>query len=390
MQIPIIDPIFSTKIIIIVLCCALLLSLRPKNDKKIFPAELTQELKGLAILAVVFSHVGYFLATDQRFLFPLSIMAGVGVDLFLFLSGYGLTVSTLKQKLPVLTFYKKRLLKLFTPIWIVLLLFLTLDYFLLHISYSLAYIIRSLFGFFPRADLFLDINSPLWFITALLFFYLLFPVVFSKKYPWLTAMLLLAASYFVLKCQLPVSDSVLNLYELHYAAFPLGVAFASLIHKSQAITDFVTAKIKISKALQHLLKFLYYPAYVALMIGLLFVIGYTANYSGVGLGPAVIQRISLTTMGAILLFFMLKKFESRLLYIFGFYSYEIYLLHWPLMARYDLFFRWLPGWLAMMLYLILLLILGWGMRKIVDQFLRKKVVRAHDGKKVMQAAQQKG
>ena len=104
MQIIIFNPIFQTQIFIGWLLLALLLSARVKKSAGFFPVSLTSELKGVAILAVVFSHVGYFLAADHRFLFPLSVFAGAGVDIFLFLSGFGLAVSAIKKSLSIKEF----------------------------------------------------------------------------------------------------------------------------------------------------------------------------------------------------------------------------------------------------------------------------------------------
>lgn len=364
MPIQILDPILSTDIIIALFSCALLLTLRRKKDATLFPLELTQELKGLAILAVVFSHIGYFLSVDHDFLFPLSIMAGVGVDLFLFLSGYGLTVSSLKETLPPGTFYKKRLLKLFTSLWIVTLILFTFDFLILHISYSPSYMIRSLFGFFPSANLWHDVNSPFWFITPMLFYYLLFPFIFSKKRPWLAAVLLGALSYFIVQLQLPTLAGVSNFYQLHFIAFPLGIAFAWLLSKLNVFSRLMPNNSRLRRL-----------AYYILLVVLLCVIGYTAYYSGVGEDPLKAQTISLITMSALLFFFILKKFEIRALYLFGFYSYEIYLIHWPLMARYDIFFKRFPGWLATLFYLGLFLLLSWVLRKLSDQIYKTSVQR---------------
>jgi peptidoglycan/LPS O-acetylase OafA/YrhL len=387
------NPLLSNKIFITIFVLALIASLRQKKDQELFPLALTQELKGLAILAVVFSHVGYFLSSDHRFLFPLSIMAGVGVNLFLFLSGYGLTISTLKKELSVGMFYKKRLLKLFTPFWIVIFAFFLFDFLWLHIYYDWSYVAWSFVGFFPRADLFLDINSPFWFLTPLLFYYLIFPFIFLKKRPWITAIIVYLASHFAIQSTLPVSIDVLHLYQLHLLAFPLGIAFASLFFEPYYFSRFapdkvksflynlkkpiwlkiILNKVKKPNIFHRNLKVFSSFTYYLILIALLVLISYTAYHSGVGEQPNKEQAINLITMSAIIFFFIMKKLEIRLLYLFGFYSYEIYLIHWPLMSRYDLFFKWFPGWLAMILYLGLFLLFAWLLKKIPDQINKIKI-----------------
>jgi peptidoglycan/LPS O-acetylase OafA/YrhL len=391
MPISIIDPIFSTKVFIAIFIFFALISLRPKKAESLFPVELTQELKGLAILAVVFSHVGYFLSNDQRFMFPLSVMAGVGVNLFLFLSGYGISMSALKKKLSPLQFYQKRFLKLLIPFWLVISMFFILDHFFLHISYSWPYIIKSLLGFFPRADLYHDVNSPFWFITPVIFYYLIFPFIFSSRRPWLSAIIICIASSFVLRLKLPVSEGVMNLYQTHLLAFPLGVAFASFFTAAN-VSRAAKAKVVLSnlkwpanwrkavgnfckpEIIQQSLTIIKWLAYYGIMAALLVFIAYFAYNSGVGSTAAIEQLISLITVAAIVLLFMIKKWEIKLFYIFGFYAYEVYLLHWPLMYRYDIFFKNLPGWLAMSLYLVLFLALSWIIQKICAQINRLKII----------------
>src|SRR3989339_1241391 len=109
------SPVISTYVFIIIFLVVVLATIRRKGTQEFFSATVSQELKGLAILMILFGHIGYFLAEDHRFLFPLSISAGVGVNLFLFLSGYGLASSALSKSLSIFQFYKKRLAKLFIP-----------------------------------------------------------------------------------------------------------------------------------------------------------------------------------------------------------------------------------------------------------------------------------
>ena len=120
MQQTIQNPEFHTLILILIFLLGMAISSRKRQDRQFFPTSVTQELKGFAILTIIFGHIGYFLDTNDTFLFPLSVASGVGVNIFLFLSGFGLTMSTLKKQLSLLQFYKRRLLRLFLPMWIVL------------------------------------------------------------------------------------------------------------------------------------------------------------------------------------------------------------------------------------------------------------------------------
>jgi len=356
MTISIDNTVGSTNIFIAIFVVVLLMSIGKQKNKDFFSEVVSQELKGFAILAIVFSHIGYFLSSDTRFLFPLSIMAGVGVDLFLLLSGYGLTISSFRKNLSVGQFYRRRLLKLFIPFWIVISFLFILDFLVLNESYSFSYVVNSIFGFFPSADLYSDLDSPLWYFTFILFYYLLFPLVFKKNYYWLSALAIYAASYSILKYESSYFVNVVHLYKIHLLAFPLGIILAGLCFNGDKL-ERVTGAIRRNLLDNNI-------SYYLVLAGLLFVSGYFAYYSNVGGDPLIAELTSLLVSFSVLGIFLIKKVDLKLFSLFGLYSYEIYLLHWPIMYRYDLFYGSLPGWLATILYLILFILPGWLLKKI--------------------------
>ena len=355
MQISIADAQFNTLIFGIIFWAVALLSIRKAKNEAFFAPFKTAEMKGFAILAIIFSHIGYFLSTDKEFLWPMSVLAGVGVNLFLFLSGFGLTVSSLKKPLSIFSFYQKRLSKLFIPLWIVITIFFLLDYFVLQRSYPTTEIWKSYLGFFPLADLYKNLNSPLWYFTLILFYYLIFPLTFFSRIPYLAPVLIITISYYLLKIELPfeINVDVLKLYKTHYAAFPLGVLFAVLINDE----NFSHIKTKIKEIIfKSFLKYL-----LIFMFAVLF--GHFSIHSGVGVSKNIEQTISLITMFCIIFLFVVKNFEVKLFSLFGIYSYEIYLIHWPLLSRYEYLYASLPAWLATALYLLLFLGTGYIFQK---------------------------
>lgn len=341
MQIHITDALAQTKIFGLFLIIILLLSVKKRLPLK-FDSRLTEELKGLAILAVVFSHIGYFLAADHRFLFPLSAAAGVGVNLFLFLSGYGLTLSAAKNRLTVGQFYLKRLPKLFIPLWLSLAAFFLIDFFILGRGYPGGYIARSFAGVFLTADLARDIDSPLWYFTMILFFYLLFPQILKTGRIFISGVVLLVVSFVLLKARLPAGPDNINLYRLHFIPFPLGMVFASVNDKFGPIVPFLS-----SGRLR-----------AVLFAALVLTFGYLAIHSGVGEGKAKEQAVSLLSVMVILAAFLIKNFQFGLLNLTGRYSYEIYLLHWPILARYQNLYAVFPASQATGFYLAEFLLLG--------------------------------
>ena len=288
-------------------------------------------------------------------------MAGVGVNLFLMLSGFGLTASQMQKDLSVWQFYKKRLLKLFIPFWLVLIVLFGLDFFILNHAYSWDYIVKAFFGIFTHADLYQDINSPLWYFTFIIGYYLLFPLVFIKKRPWLSALILCAAGYLFIYLQPTPFDYVIHLYRIHIIAFPLGVLAA-----------WALTKLKSPEILEKLSRGWSAIGYYLVMLILLAVFVYANYNSGIGGTPAKEQWMSIIAVVAISLVFILKKIEFKIFYWVGIYSYEIYLWHWPIMYHYDFYFRFMPAWLATTLYLIFFTALGWASNKLIGLITNRK------------------
>ena len=341
------DPIFQTAVFSILFFVAIFVTVRRRHVDFEISVSLSNELKGVAILMIILAHTGYALSVNTRFLFPLSIFAGVGVNLFLFLSGFGLTKSALKTKLPCLKFYKKRFTNIYLPMWIVVSILLILDLVLLNRTYPLSEIINSYFGYFPVADIYTNLNSPLWYFSFIVFYYLIFPLLFSRKFPLLSIAVVILISLFVVKLTLPVSPDVLNLYKLHTIAFPMGMLFAVY---SSKIVDIINN-------LKPLVRFL-------MILTLTYIFVYTAINSGVGKGSMTEQKLSLITTSALVLIFILKKFQSRFLILIGIYSYEIYLIQWPIMYRHDFLYKFLPASLATFAYILSFIFLAYLLKKI--------------------------
>jgi hypothetical protein len=64
------DPVAQTLLFELLLGAVIIFSLRLKKNSNLSPG-VSSELKGVAILAVIFGHVGYYLSSDTRFLYPL-------------------------------------------------------------------------------------------------------------------------------------------------------------------------------------------------------------------------------------------------------------------------------------------------------------------------------
>jgi len=364
MQISVTDPVLQTSLFVALLTLAVVLTVKRRAVSSALDITFTNELRGVAILMVIFSHVGYFLFSDHRFMYPLSVAGGKGVDIFLLLSGFGLTASALKSRMILKDFYIKRLKKIYIPMWVVLGIFLVLDLLILSRHYSLRTIVYNLLGWFPRADVGLDVDSPLWYFTIILFYYLVFPIFFSGRWPLLSAILILILGRFVIGLNLPMVTDVAKLYKLHYMAFPLGMCLAILSGRRGGFRSILVAGPR--PAARDFFEQLRNPPRAATLfakliaiITALYLFGFLSINSGVGEGnPLKEQLVSLAALGCLLFVFFLKRVCSRFLTLLGIYSYEIYLIHWPIMYRYDFLYHRLPASLATFLYLVIFVALG--------------------------------
>ncbi len=366
--IPITNVPESTTIVIFVLLALFLLSFRKTQHVDLFPITLTQELKGLGILTVIFAHISYMLVSDYHFLYPLSIASGVGVDLFLFMSGYGLSIGMLKKPLPALEFYKRRMIKIFIPFWLVLFLLFVADALFLDVHYSLSYMAQSFFGWFPYARGEIDVNSPLWYITWILMFYILFPLLFSAKRLWLSAILLSVIAHVVVIFN-PFDLQSNWLHSTHTISFSLGMLLAwFLYNKPEVVAKLQFFRNESTGAGRYIVigSMLFLGAYMVLHATSDAWVTLSSLLKSLDISSRIFidQMSSLVAMLAVLIVFSLKRVDNKFLYFIGVYSYEIYLVHWPLMARYDIVFHTLPAWLAVFVWLVIFVALGWLLQKI--------------------------
>lgn len=134
------------------------------------------ELMGISILWVYIFHSEIYFP-DQAIFLLFKFIKGRGdggVDIFIFLSGFGLMYGAKKDY--ILLFYKRRIFKIFPAYAIAVLLSLIVDYtFSKKVRLSDFFLKISSLWFWTGKGLFL------WYISAILILYLLFPV-YCKYY----------------------------------------------------------------------------------------------------------------------------------------------------------------------------------------------------------------
>ncbi len=128
------------------------------------------ELKGVAILMIVFYHVGGVLG------FSADPHGEIGVDIFVIVSGIGLALAPGTPG--AFRFLRRRFQRIYPAYWIVLSAFLAIDALVLDRHYSTGDIVLhylGIHGWFGDR-LALSINDSFWFITLIVALYVLFVV----------------------------------------------------------------------------------------------------------------------------------------------------------------------------------------------------------------------
>lgn len=137
------------------------------------------ELMGVALLCVVWFHSSFYLDffqigfLNRTFLFIKDICYG-GVDIFLLLSGMGIYVSL--EKNDISKYIKNRIIRI-TPVWWT---YLAINVIFGRLFFEVYFTKLEMIGFATFTGFWLDMkNRGNWFVYAIMFFYLISPVIFS-------------------------------------------------------------------------------------------------------------------------------------------------------------------------------------------------------------------
>ena len=299
----------------------------------------TIQAKGLAIILVILGHLN-----DQfENIKLLQSFGSMGVALFLFVSGYGLTKSYEKNRLD--NFFKKRIKTVMLPYSLVTMSWILLDL-VMGVKHSGVTVISGLIGF----DFSRSIDPTMWYITFLLIWYAVFYLVFAKVKSNLLRLTLL-----IFVSMLCVVVWVFNLvgsgsyqWGLHSIIFPIGVWFALYGEK-------IVKKYKNRLLLMTMLITLVICA-INIRISL---------SSGIYNAVNDLFFMSLIVCGLILI--RQVNFKSLFLEHVGKYSYEIYLFEGYFLYRLNVFEVIDNKTVALFVYLALVLVLTFILNKITTR-----------------------
>ncbi len=145
-------------------------------------------LKAISIILIILYHIGYWFrdlrSYNNQFIRLVFDFGNIGVDLFVFLSGMLLIFNILyrnKENISWIEWYKRRIIRIFPALWIMLFTIIVFYAFVLNSQFGLDVLLINLSGLqgIPIINPhFSSIHFIYWFITLILSCYLLFPLIF--------------------------------------------------------------------------------------------------------------------------------------------------------------------------------------------------------------------
>lgn len=293
----------------------------------------TNVMKGIAIIAMLCHHVYTFqpdwVEAYPTFLTLLGVLGKVCVAMFLFCSGYGLTIqyekiigetlSTKSRFRTTILFLLKRFMKFYSAYWFVFLLFVPITVLFFDRPLSAVYgenvnIWKELFLDVLGVQGFRSYNITWWFNRLIIILYLLFPLLFVaiKKTKWVGLLCCLALMRFAGKLD------VLNYYSILLWQFPfvLGIGWAIYQEKLIKCSDWVNRHVALAIVI----------ALVLLVIGVLqrlYNIMPFGNITGVRFDGI----LSVIIVLCIVIILRKLKYIYTILSFLGLHSINVYMIH---------------------------------------------------------------
>lgn len=270
----------------------------------------TLVLKGVAICAMLFHHLFWQHPEYGWLIFQIALIGKVCVSIFLFLSGYGLSVQyekkysdSIKSQLShIAVFLYRRICRFYVHYWAVFIVSISVGVFILDRSLSVAYgeqsnilisLIKDLFG----VQGFDSYNVTWWFNSLIIGYYFLFPVLYHLLRNWRYTLIL---------------SPLLAFVSPYLFAFALGIGLSINRSKVTILLKSINAYLVLALSLSLLL---------ILIVNRQFC--YFDLLSGIGADPLITV--------ALVLFYSLVVwkfgFRFRILSFLGSHSTNIYLLH---------------------------------------------------------------
>lgn len=179
------------------------------NDEYLSP-DTTKKEKGIAAILIVLHHLSQRVKVSGPFVI-LGYIGFILVAIFFFISGYGLSYGVQYKRDYLKGFFKRRLLPVLVPYWIVntvdIVFYLIKGTFFTPMQYVLSFI-----G--------IDVITGTWFVTAILIMYIIFWLAFKCKKSYVVLGICLIGY-----CIICINLNLHSSYTASISAFALGVCW---------------------------------------------------------------------------------------------------------------------------------------------------------------------
>lgn len=296
-----------------------------KIDLVFLDRKHTTILKGIAILFVLFSHIGG--KFGLRYLTPLG---GIGVALFLLCSGYGLFESY--KRIGLKDYWKKRVVNVLLP------------YFIIQTIVDIVNGFNITFFDYLKDISLIDVNHPFgWYMQFLFLWYILFYLI--KKMHFLSDESALIIFYIISALILLINKGS---WPEQAFSFTLGITASMFYNKFTNISKNITL------------------TFMLLLVGIIFLaikqLDYVRNLDYIFMNLIQLFIKLPIALSIFLIVFQFKKmFNSRLFLVAGNLAFELYLIH-----GYMIFVLDESSYMNIILFLISTIILTYAFRFVTN------------------------
>jgi peptidoglycan/LPS O-acetylase OafA/YrhL len=294
-----------------------------------------------------------FFSYGDTFNYYISEIGSPCVFIFLLLSGYGVYMSY-RHNNSKSRYWVNKFTKIYVPYLLVNILWIMYIFDLSDTTFVLKDIVAFLLMIINDVSIYFD--SPMWYMTALLVYYVLFFVIFflPKINDKLKVFLVIAVGLLMHIIYIPGFVKLTQYIRWVSLAFPMGVLWAYLASndKEESKNDISVIK-KIS----------------VLVGGIILLLSYRFVRNNVPFtDDTVVLRNALFAFGVILLFLGISYFwkNERALMV-GQLSYIVYLIHEKIIRIGHNFvgIGWFPIWMFVVI-IIVIYVVSWGLNKLFE------------------------
>ena len=265
----------------------------------------------IAFICIVCCHFLQYFGNE------LSLWLNVGVQIFLFISGYLYGVKYTVKKVDICLFYCQRFIKIMVPYFTVIVPAIFLHIFLLEKSFS----VMEIFSLFI-CNLTISGGEHLWFVSTILMCYLLTPIFHfclqaETKWKYMISVIVFSSALFIYFCFFDTHCNAANII-----CYFLGFAFSrNQIKKimNTSLCNIVFILLSLQNALEITDRYFYHFIHIS---DTLYQLWHSFNHVWLAISLFIIFRYVLSKVD-----FQKHNVLTKLLKISDTYSYEGYLVH---------------------------------------------------------------